>query len=365
MEVHRRFQITLVVSVLIAAVLFAVPGINGPATASPSNPNLASTNPHPAWSLYQTDPDMLLRGMAAVYDAHRQVVVVFGGFDSQDTVTNGTYEFDGTSWQKVTPLHSPPARAWLGVAYDSNRQVVVLYGGSGEQGGLGDTWEYNGTDWTQVVTPHAPPVWVGFGMTYDSCRQKVVLFGGSDPFKGTWEYDGADWKEIAVSIDPGSLWLTAMTFDPVRCLSVLFGGDAGNSTGTDQSWEYDGVNWTLVTTPTSPIPRWAHALAYDPRRGKIVLFGGFGPQYPTGTALSDTWEYDGANWIETSPSLSPPSREQHVLVYEGNSQKILLFGGWGYADTWFYGDEYTVSLPLIIFDPGNPERNINLSVLRK
>jgi len=306
-------------------------------------------NQHTAWNLYQSDSNLVRRGMAAAYDSQRQVVVMFGGFDNQDNVDNETWEFDGTSWQQVIPVHSPSIRFWHSMTYDNQRHVVVLFGGRNEQGDyFNDTWEYDGVDWEQAAPLHAPVNRAGFGMTYDSCRQKVVLFGGGEFPQGTWEYDGTDWQEIAVSTHPEGLFLTAMTFDTIRCRVVLFGGDGGGAIGEDETWEYGGENWVLINTTTSPIARWGHALAFDPQRGKTVLFGGYGPQWGSGDALGDTWEYDGVNWVETSPAVSPAANEQQIMVYEGSLEKILLFGGFGSGETWLYGNEYSIYLPLVV-----------------
>jgi hypothetical protein len=300
------------------------------------------------WRLVDENPDLMRRGMQTVYDSHRQVVVMFGGTDNQDNPKDETWEYDGTSWQQVVTTHAPTPRFWHGMAFDSNRNVVVVFGGNDGLHALNDTWEYNGSDWTKAQTSHAPLWRQGFGMTYDSCRQKVVLFGGGETPTGTWEYNGVDWQEIPTSTIPGDRYLTAMAFDSIRCQTVLFGGDGGEAQGLNDTWEYDGTDWALISTVGSPVPRWAHALAYNPTTGKTVLFGGYGPQYPTGTPLQDTWEYDGTNWVQTSPANSPSAREQHVLAYEGHSKQILLFGGWAPGDTWLYGSLETVYLPVVM-----------------
>ncbi len=45
---------------------------------------------------------------------------------------------------------------------------------------------------------------------------------------------------------------------------------------------------------------------------------------------------------------SPSQREQHVMAYEGNSQRILLFGGYADGDTWLYGPVALVRLPMVM-----------------
>lgn len=296
----------------------------------------------PGWIFVEDHPEISNRGMRAVYDSNRNVVVMFGGWlDQTEQPTNLTWEFKGITWQQIDTPTAPPARIWHGMAYDSDRQVVVLYGGRTDASGdFYDTWEYDGNNWSQVFTDTEVHAFYGFGMTYDSCRKRVLLYQSDIAI--TWAYDGIDWQIIDTAAHPTYNFLTALVFDPARCRAVLFGG------GTDETWEFDGVDWEQIITAHKPMSRWAHSMAYNPLSGNVVLFGGYGPEYPSGTALADTWEYDGIDWNETSPLISPSAREQHVLVYEGNHRKILLFGGFGSGETWFYKDIYTVAFPLVL-----------------
>jgi hypothetical protein len=106
------------------------------------------------------------------------------------------------------------------------------------------------------------------------------------------------------------------------------------------TWEYDGTDWVETTPTPSPLPRFIAALAYDPLREVVVLFGGGGA---AGIGYNDTWEYDGTTWVETPPTLPPsptPSARGTMLIYDQLRQRIVLFGGtdlsnW-LADTWEY-----------------------------
>jgi hypothetical protein len=76
----------------------------------------------------------------------------------------------------------------------------------------------------------------------------------------------------------------------------------------------------------------------------VVLFGGF-----TGAALvADTWEWDGTNWTQLTPSASPSARCAHAMAYDAASQRVVLFGGalvWPtfLGDTWIYGPPVTLA----------------------
>ena len=79
-----------------------------------------------------------------------------------------------------------------------------------------------------------------------------------------------------------------------------------------------------------PSARSLHAMAYDGNRKRTVLFGG--TVYPRDTAsnLSDTWEWDGENWIQVS-QFGPPPMAGHAMVYAGTRARVVLFGA---RDTW-------------------------------
>jgi hypothetical protein len=333
----RYIHLLLIVLVTFSLVVSPVRDGEVQASFAPAQ----STALKPGWVRVSDNPAMANRGMRTVYDSHRDVVVMFGGWlDQTGEHTNLTWEFDGVVWQQIDTPASPPARIWHGMAYDSTRQVVVLYGGEDQSTVLYDTWEYDGSTWTQVVTPNFAAASYGFGMAFDSCRERVVLYGGNGDNSITWEYDGLDWQQVLTTNFPGHNFLTAMVFDAGRCRAILFGG------GNNQTWEYDGVDWEQVITPHQPLSRWAHAMAYNPLSGKVVLFGGYGPEYPSGEALGDTWEYDGVDWLETSPPGSPAAREQHTMAFDSVSGKVLLFGGFGRGDTWLYGPTGRLYLPV-------------------
>jgi hypothetical protein len=102
---------------------------------------------------------------------------------------------------------------------------------------------------------------------------------------------------------------------------VLFGGN--NLSNLSDTWEWDGSQW-IDRTPSgsNPPARRSHAMAYDSARGRVVLFGGYGSG-----PLADTWEWDGSQWMQIAPATSPPARYAHALVYDQARSRVILFGG--------------------------------------
>jgi hypothetical protein len=89
-----------------------------------------------------------------------------------------------------------------------------------------------------------------------------------------------------------------------------------------------------IATPTSagelPSARAALRLAYDPIRRRVVLFAGSTQPGSSADAFDDTWEWDGARWMQSTPlGAPPPRREGHVLFYDPNRGTVVLFGGGG------------------------------------
>jgi hypothetical protein len=79
---------------------------------------------------------------ALAYDAARQRVVLFGGWNTGYLFD--TWEWDGGTWSQRSPSASPSARFGHALAYDVARQRVVLFGGQGPTGHLSDTWAPTG-----------------------------------------------------------------------------------------------------------------------------------------------------------------------------------------------------------------------------
>jgi hypothetical protein len=278
---------------------------------------------------------------AGAFDAHRGVFVIFGGTLDERKFYADTLEFDGQNLKLVETSQSPPARYKHRIVYDSNRNVIVLFGGTSQDYARGnylyDTWEYDGANWKEIETAHSPTPRGGFGMAYDSCRNKVVLFGGySDvPYDSdTWEYDGNDWTEVqSINVPPPVRSETAMAFDSSRCRSVLFGGEPYNLASLSDTWEFDGNEWVQSNLSRSPMGRWDQAMAFDPIEGKIILYGGYGPRFPGGDLLNDTWVYDGQSWAELLTENSPGFLEQLSMDFDAARKRIVLFGHYG--DIWY------------------------------
>jgi hypothetical protein len=280
------------------------------------------------------------------YDTRRGVGVVFGGQATGDD----TWEWDRTGWHlRVPPGASPSARNNLGLVYDSRLGKVVLWGGRENIGNAfkNDMWTWDGVRWTLVDQgATVPPARSQMAMTYDSTRGRIVLTGGlsSDPCDGNfgycgdvWEWDGTTWTKAFPNggSGPTPRLGATMTFDSVRGRSVMFGGyGAGTSPNDrDELWEWDGTSWQQQCTsaPCSTSPRPARrdfaASAFDPSHGEALFFGGDSSTVPSGTYLSDLWQWNGTRWQQRLPALRPSNREGSEMIYDSVVDRVILHGG--------------------------------------
>src|SRR3989441_1515414 len=251
----------------------------------------------------------------------------------------------------MAPLVGPPVRDFHAMAYDSRSERVILFGGWGGYGNprpLGDTWAYDFSTntWTQMFPAVGPPARMYFAMTYDNQSDRVILFGGGDlssNFNDTWAYDfnTNTWTDMTPVSSPSALYWDAMAYDSAADRVILFGGQ-GSSGVVNDTWAYDFKSnaWTNLAPASSPLGRDAHAMAYDSAADRVILFGGQG----SSGVVNDTWAYDhGTNtWTNMASAPAPSGRAYHGMVYDSQSDRAILFGGWAsntgspLEDTWTY-----------------------------
>jgi hypothetical protein len=141
---------------------------------------------------------------------------------------------------------------------------------------------------------------------------------------------------------PGSLPASragaACAYDAARATVILFGGRNASTLHGD-TWQWDGTNWLQKSPTTVPPAREQHRLVYDSARQRVVMFGGNGAG---NTMLNDTWEWDGTNWTFVALPASPTPRHYYAAAFDTARARTVLFGGHvvgggDLGDTWEYG----------------------------
>lgn len=169
-------------------------------------------------------------------------------------------------------------------------------------------------------------------------------------FGDTWIFDteSTGWHQVGSLPQRGQL---ALATDGSRPLA--FGGYAGGTAVygdvrrlMDDTWVRHV--WMRPEDGSPPSARAGSVMAYDTESELFVLFGGDVAPFDARLPTNETWTFDGVDWVERSPELSPrPKSEGHPTLFEltlaydsAADRSILLIGGdetWAYdanTDTW-------------------------------
>ncbi|MHA2265936.1 MAG: Kelch repeat-containing protein, partial [Candidatus Thorarchaeota archaeon] len=135
-----------------------------------------------------------------------------------------------------------------------------------------------------------------------------------------------------------------MAYDTESDIVIIYGGwNEPEPFELGDTWSYDyNTNKFVNMAPVSAPPvREVASMVYDSQSDRIVMFGGL-EDFETSLMRSDTWAYDynTNNWTNMNPPTAPSPRDAYGMAYDSESDRIILFGGLGYlGDTWSYDFE--------------------------
>ena len=116
-------------------------------------------------------------------------------------------------------------------------------------------------------------------------------------------------------------------------LSVLFPIVPPGTSANDR----DGSWSSLMPFPPDPQPRTQHVAVYDPSGDRMVLYGGEG--------FSDTWIVtlgESPRWTQLALSPNPGVRNAAAAIYDSKRDRMIVFGG--YTPDAYLGDVWELRL---------------------
>jgi len=266
-------------------------------------------------------------------------------------------------WLQLAPSGTPPLpRCCAGAyAYDNSNDRLIFFGGALDVVGyehLNETWVLsNATSitgssaWVQLTPAGTTPTArLGHLVAYDPTANRLIVHGGCagncwPMLDDTWVLTNANglggtpqWIQLpSAGIRHGSL----VGFDVANNRMIVFGGNTTGIPGSDANdvrvlLDANGIGtpqWiTLEPTGTVPPGIEMPSGAYDPISNRLIVAGG--RQSPSEFVI-DVWVLTNANglggtpvWTKLGPVGTPPSRRGgHSVVYDVNSNRIVVFGG--------------------------------------
>ncbi len=211
--------------------------------------------------------------------------------------------------------------------------------------------------WIPLELDRNPPPLQHAAHAYDTKRNKLVMFGGATEYVNgqwkykneTWEWDGKKWLNVSPPPQDSPTGRTAsgMAYDEERDVIVLYGGFS-KGTALCDTWEWDGEKWIGRCPPNCPGARFGHEMYYDSVRRKVVLYGG----YDNKTFFNDFWEWDGYTWTKIEIESDSPGASWYALAY--NPDEELAFGllSGSPGGTWTFKDDHWKRLS-VGAEPGN------------
>ena len=295
-------------------------------------------------------------GAELAYDEPRGRLLLHGGRssalasgDAVDRDFTDTWAFDGRSWTELPRAGAPPFGAW---SMTADREGVLLVGGRDDAFSVGDdcraaTWRLAAAGWAQAHPREAPPCLVERALAYHRARQRTVVASAHT----VWEWAGADWLRTEV---PEPSPLGSVRFAAGDALGQLVLVGARDDASAMARW--DGA----TMTPLDGLPGGACAdgdCAFDALRGRLVMFDSGVAAVDEGEAREErgevrTWEWDGEQWGQITPSAAPPPLADVALTYDSRGRRVASFGGRSLlteSDTLWSWDGGALARPAVVW----------------
>ena len=331
-----------------AAILLGVGSILlGACTSAPTTPTASTpgpTTPAPTTPVVAESPPPCLDAKLVWADALDRLLLVncVDQFDLESLET--VWAWDGSAWEELS-ANGPPANVVTAMAWDPDRDVLVRYGGIPlpDRDCSPDTWEWDMTEWRRV-DGEPPDACDHAEMAWDASAEEMLLIGGGRGQRlaeGTWGWDGATWSPAA---DAGPPPRAHHGFASGELGTFVSGGFTGTSVFQDL-WAWTAGAWTEVDVAgVGPGPRSHHGWAVGLDRA--LLFGGATRAATFDSLVDETWLFDGTAWTSTSSGPAPSSRGLPALGYDAVRDVFVLHGGFtadgsALGDTWEFDGEWT------------------------
>ncbi len=302
----------------------------------------------PAWTQLAVagQPPLQRDRQTAIYDAPRQRMVVFGGVGTSVAPKSDVWGFSLSwtpAWTLVVPTGTRPAgRFGHAAIFDASRNRMVIFGGHDGLNALNDVWalSLSGTPaWTRLNPSGTPPVpRESAAAIYDAPRDRMVIFGGRG-FNDAWSLSfsgGGTWTALAPSgTPPAAVYHASGVFDPVRNRMLCYGA------GSDPRVWALSLSGPAAWTPLSgagvaPSGESVAQIVYDVPRDRVLMMGESCQLFAFSLGASPEWSEFGDS------GAVPDPREWFTMIYDTANSRAVVHGG--VAGSW-YNDVIAFSFP--------------------
>lgn len=250
---------------------------------------------------------------------------------------------DASAWHRIEVAGSPPAARYGAAAVlDARRSRLIVFGGAigGSIAPTNDLWalELGGTPrWTALeALGEAPGPRYEHLAVYDSQRDRMIVFGGyQNREDGFWELSLADpptWsRKLAAGPDYATRRGAASALDAARERLVLVGGSSLEPDPRPEMLQLHlpSLHWDAREPLGTPeYPDFGGRAVYDATAQRVVVFGrGGGGEDLVGRPGTVTFQ-GRPQWSRLSPAGRAPSpRNVSFVFYDERRSRVMLIGG--------------------------------------
>jgi N-acetylneuraminic acid mutarotase len=182
---------------------------------------------------------------------------------------------------------------------------------------------------------------MGPAYAYDPVDEVMLVFpcvnAAFTVLNQTWSYDASadEWQDLAAANSPSFRFYSSGAYDSESDKFVVFGGGDLYDNFFNETWSYDLTSntWTKMPPAYSPTPTIINSVVYDSESDRIILFGGAIDSMGNLGLLNETWSYDldTNSWARMTPNAGPSERYGISAVYDPVSDLVITFGGVGFS----------------------------------
>jgi N-acetylneuraminic acid mutarotase len=199
------------------------------------------------------------------------------------------------------------------------------------------------SSWINVTTLGDPAPRAYHEMVYDSESDVIILTHGQFSWpdslpEETWAYsvNSNIWTNKITSTKPRGVAGHAIAYDSKNDVIIMFGGGYDVDKSTSETWVYDYNSnaWENKTPSLSPPARVGHEMVYDVQSERLILVGGRQDLLQNSLFYNDVWSYnyESNTWTNVTPSTNPQARWYFSMVYDFHADRTILFGGYTKID---------------------------------
>jgi N-acetylneuraminic acid mutarotase len=170
-------------------------------------------------------------------------------------------------------------------------------------------------------------------LIYHTKAHSILFFGGQSEhgwiadLREIWAYDivSNTWEKVGVyDACPMKGSAQAPAYDSESDRVIVL-----NTEGETWAYQYDKRLWERRNPSRTPKTRAGHRMVYDSESDRLILFGGFEAKDVNSPVYGETWAYDfnSDTWTLMEPELSPPKRMYHGMAYDSESDRVIVWGG--------------------------------------